>query len=574
MLPSPLQVRPRVVTDDLRRLHRHLLVITAVLLAVLALALALGWESITRGRPEWPQIYPYSIAGAAALVAAMALLSAGPRIPRRVALGLALTLSGATVILGAGTDIAVAAGLLPAADATTGSGGWSAALPSIAATAAALTVALIPVSAHRWARVRFWTAAAAGVVSLLILLSYVYGSNKLILGLGLTGTSLPMSIVGLLIVGASMSARPDLPPLTGLDTYYDASLLRRVLPLLILAPFVPALLHGLVGLVEPDRASADAISQLASVVILVTVIVLMGGGASRARRDLALQRQRVWSAFEHAPAGTAVISIDGYVVTANAALERLAGQSPLTGTLAIDLVADQDAIPVAESLAEVAAGRNGFRRDVRLRNSTGVTTWVDLSLAPVRDVSGRVTYLVLQVEDLTDRKNLERVLAERAIRDPLTGLLNREGLEQQISGLRRLAREGHDVVVVFADVDGLKALNDTAGHDAGDALLREVGRRLRVSTRDEDVVARIGGDEFVIVTTVPATGQASADAVVERLRRDLTGSVPIDGRKVPLSVSLGASTLGTLTDTQTAIGQADKAMYADKQLRRRSTDRP
>ena len=574
MLPSPLQVRPRVVTDDLRRMHRHLLIVTTALLGVLALGLAFGWEGITRGRPEWPQIYPYSVAGAAALVAAMAVLTYPTRLPRRAAVGVATGLSGITVILGAGTDIAVSAGLLPAADPTTGSGGWSAALPSIAATTAALTVVLIPSTGATLARVRFWAAAGAGIVSLLILLSYVYGSNKLILGIGLTGTSLAMSIVGLLIVGASMTARPDRPPLAGLDTYYDASLLRRVVPLLLLAPFVPALVHALVSLVESDPASADAISQLASVVILVTVIVLMGGGASRARRDLALQRQRVWSAFEHAPAGTAVISIDGYVVTANAALERLVGRSPLIRTPVIDLVADREQAPVAEALAEVAAGRDGFRRDVRLRNGSGTTTWVDLNLAPVRDGSGRVTYLVLQVEDLTDRKHLERVLAERAIRDPLTGLLNREGLEQQISGLRRLAREGRDVVVVFADVDGLKALNDSAGHHAGDALLQEVGGRLRASTREEDVVARIGGDEFVIVTTVPATGQTTADAVVERLRGDLTGSIEIDGRQVPLSVSLGASTLGALTDTQTAIGQADKAMYADKQLRRRSTDRP
>ena len=568
----PLRAASHGVTDDLVRLHRDLLVIATAAIALLALGLALGWDVVTRGRAEWPQIYPYSVAGAGALVAAMALMRRGDGPRGRLARRIGVALAGATVLLGAGADLAVSAGLLPSSDPTTGSAGWSAALPSIAATATALSVVLIPSDSPRVARIRFWTAAGAGVVSLLVVLSYVYESSKLILGLGQTGTSLPMSLLGTVIVAASMSARPDLPPLRWLDTYYEHGVLRRVLPLLALTPFIPAAVHALVDTVEPDPAAADAIAQLVTVLILVTVIVVMGGGRSRAQRELAGQRRRVWLAFAHAPSGTAVVALDGRIVAANDALLRLTGRDTLEGSSAIDLVADVDQMRVAEALAEISAGRDGFRRDVRLRTGTSTPLWVDLNLAPVRDLSGRVQYLILQCADLTDRKDLERLLAEMAIRDPLTGLLNRDGLEQQISVLRRAARNGRDVVVVFVDVDGMKGINDREGHSSGDEVLREVARRLRSSTRSEDVLARIGGDEFVVVTTAPTTGASSADSVVARLRREINGPMALGARTLAVSVSLGASTLSRFADASTAIDEADQAMYVDKRLRRRSTD--
>jgi diguanylate cyclase (GGDEF)-like protein/PAS domain S-box-containing protein len=287
------------------------------------------------------------------------------------------------------------------------------------------------------------------------------------------------------------------------------------------------------------------------------------------------QRQRVWDAFAHAPAATAVVTLDGRIATANVSLARLTGrtEADLVDTFVSDLVADADQAMVAETLAQVAAGRDGFRRDVRFRGQSSMSTWVDLNVAPVRDSGGGVTYLILQCTDLTDRKHLERVLADQATRDPLTGLLNREGLDRQIADLQRTHWSGQHVVVVYADVDDLKVLNDTAGHAAGDDLLREVARRLRACTRDDDILARIGGDEFVIVTAVPRTGSNPGDGVVARLRSELSGPIAVGRSITPLSVSLGATTLEAFTDASEAIERADRAMYADKALRRRVTDR-
>jgi PAS domain S-box-containing protein len=221
-------------------------------------------------------------------------------------------------------------------------------------------------------------------------------------------------VIGLVIIGAVLSARPDQPPLVELDQRYDRGLLRWMLPLLVLVPFLPAAIGWVVAPLVDDPAARAAITQLITVVILVTVIVLMGSGTSRARREVALQRQRLWEAFEHAPAATAVVSVDGRITTANHALARLTHRpsDALVGTFAYDLVADQDHATVALALAEVAAGRSGFRRDVRFRGPSTISTWVDLSIAPVRHSNGEVTYLILQCTDLSDRRQLERALQD------------------------------------------------------------------------------------------------------------------------------------------------------------------
>jgi diguanylate cyclase (GGDEF)-like protein/PAS domain S-box-containing protein len=561
----------RAVTDDIKRLHRHLLTATALLLGLASVSLAMGWEGITRIQPAWPEISSYTIAGAGALVLAMVLFLVGGRI----APWIARMLAGATLLLGAGADFAVGAGMLPSADPTTVQHNtWVTALPSIAAVAASASVLLVGLGGPLVQRIRFWLAAGAGVVSLLVLLSYVYGSVKLFHELGTTGTSVAASVIGLFVVFSSMSARADEPPLATLDDRYDRGLLRRILPMLLIAPFLPAAVEWLVNQAVPDRASAAAIAQVVTILMLIGVISYMGGSQSRARRELTAQRQRVWDAFEHAPAATAVVSIDGHIVTANDALARLARRTTadLEGTLIADLVADADNGKVAEALAEVAAGREGFRRDVRFRGHGLHSIWVDLNVAPVRDGSDRVTYLILQCTDLTDRKHLERVLAEQAVRDPLTGLLNREGLERKVELLTSALRPGQAVVVVYADVDNLQTLNESVGDAAGDDLLREVARRLRAATRDEDLLARMGSDEFALVTIVPAGSPLPAEPVVSRLRRELSGPIAVGKGLANLSVSIGAAMLEPTHDVAVAFAEADREMHRDKQLHRRASD--
>jgi diguanylate cyclase (GGDEF)-like protein/PAS domain S-box-containing protein len=559
------------VNDDLRWLHTHALIVAGALIGVEAVGLFAGLDFITRGASDWPQIYPYTVGGLAALVAAMGLFRTGLRIAAWAARGLA----GVVLLLGAGVEIGVSAGVLPSNDpATPGGVTWVTTLPSLATLAVAASVLMIGLGGTAASRVRFWLAAVGGLVSLLGLLSYVYGSAQLFTSLGVTGTSFPTTIIGLLVIAAALTATPDRPPLASLNERYDRSIMRRTLPLLLLAPFLPAAVEWVILRLDPDPASAAAVSGLVTVVILVAVIALVGGAASRAQREVTTQRTRVWDAFEHTPAATAIVTIDGHIATANAALSRLMQQSPelLHGRHVSDLLVPQDSAWVAEAMAHVGAGRQGFRRDVRLSGAGRDGTWIDLGVAPVRDGAGRVSYLVMQCADLTDRKQLERVLADQAIRDPLTGLLNRDGLDLRIDDRRAERRPGEVVVLVYADVDRLGTINDGVGHATGDELLREVARRLRRCTREEDILARVGGDEFVMVATVPSRSPEAVDAVLSRLRSELSGQVDLGTTIVDLSVSLGASVLDAETDVRGAFAAADRAMYQDKAYRRRSTD--
>ncbi len=142
-----------------------------------------------------------------------------------------------TLLLGAGVEIGVSAGVLPSSDPTSPDGAtWVAALPSVATMAVSLSVLLIGLGRDTTARVRFWLAAGGGLVSMLGLLSYLYGSAELFTALGVTGISLPTTVIAIAVVGAALTATPDRPPLASLDQRYDRSLLRRILPLLLLAP--------------------------------------------------------------------------------------------------------------------------------------------------------------------------------------------------------------------------------------------------------------------------------------------------------------------------------------------------
>jgi PAS domain S-box-containing protein len=398
-------------------MHVHLLVIASVLVAVEAVGLAIGSSVITRVAPDWPQIYPYTVAGVAALIVAMALFRDG----RRVTCWIGRALAGVTLLLGAGVEIGVNSGLLPSSDPTSPDGvTWIAALPSLATVAVSLSVLLIGLGGDRVSRLRFLLASGGGLVAVLGLLSYLYGSTELFTALGVTGVSLPTTVISIFVVGAALTATPDRPPLASLDQRYDRSLLRRLLPLLLIAPLLPAAVTWVILRFEPDPESAAAVSGLVTVVVLVVVIVLIGGAASRAQRELRTQRNRVWDAFEHSPAPTAILSIDGRIAIANAALAAVAQRSvaELSGAQMADLVMGRDAPWVAEAIAEVGAGREGFRRDVRLIGRGREGIWIDLGVASVRDSDDSVGYLVLQCTDLTDRKQLERGLADEATPAP------------------------------------------------------------------------------------------------------------------------------------------------------------
>lgn len=565
-MTQPTAPAPAGLTRALAGLHRLLGVAALVLVVVAGVGLLAGWTVVTRVRPEWPQMYPYTVAGSLVLLTALWLIDLGGPARRRVGRGLAILVA----VLASGVDLGVAAGLLPSADSTGDqAASWVTAIPTLAAVALVVSIALLDVGGPGVRRARFWIAAVAAFVPLLGVLSYLYQSVQLFHTLGVTGTSLPTSVLGLLVAGTSMTARPDDPPLAALAQRYDAGLVYRVLPLMLALPIVPPVVAALVEQTEDDAPTATALAALVTVVIMLAVVAVAGGGQSRARRALSIERAQVWAAFAHAPSATTITSVDGVILLANPALGRLLDRdtTELRGRTAIDFVAAPDLERVRSLVRSLLAGeRDHATDDVRLERRDGSRVWVEFSVARVTGTHPTAALVVVQFADLTQRKDIERALVELASTDRLTGLANREGLQQHLLRLSEGLPADEVIGLVFADVDGLKPLNDALGHAAGDDLLREAARRLQAASRATDLVARVGGDEFVVVTVLHAD-QPNLAAVVDRLRERLSGPVEVAGEIVAMSVSLGGSLVAG-SEVDAALQRADLAMYEDKRSRR------
>lgn len=172
-----------------------------------------------------------------------------------------------------------------------------------------------------------------------------------------------------------------------------------------------------------------------------------------------------------------------------------------------------------------------------------------------------VDAVIGSVEDVTAAVVRERHLHELAHSDPLTGLANRRVLEQVIE-TSLLAHES--IVVIEADLDGFKALNDRSGHHVGDIVLVEVARRLNAAVRPEDLVTRVGGDEFIVVCR--SVSDASLADLVDRVRTAISQPI-IDAGDTRVEVSIGSARAMPDDDLFTLLRRADQAMYVDKRLR-------
>lgn len=163
----------------------------------------------------------------------------------------------------------------------------------------------------------------------------------------------------------------------------------------------------------------------------------------------------------------------------------------------------------------------------------------------------------------------EKRLADLAWHDPLTGLVNREPLNQRLeSELRRLGRSQKTLALLFLDLDGFKQVNDVHGHAVGDQVLCEVARRLLTCVRDTDLVARQGGDEFIILLTETEVAGPAAERVAETCLEAIAAPYLLDGVEIRIGVSIGIASLGP-TDVPpesvaTLIRRADAAMYQAK----------
>ena len=215
------------------------------------------------------------------------------------------------------------------------------------------------------------------------------------------------------------------------------------------------------------------------------------------------------------------------------------------------------AIAAADAAIE---GVNDTRLEYRFQAADGSYRWFHDAVQVVRDRSG-VRRLVGVMLDITKQKALEARLAHAASHDSLTGLRNRAELLVTASALLTDAA-ALPVGVLFIDLDGFKALNDRRGHQAGDAVLRVVAARLSGAVRDEDIVGRIGGDEFVVV--VPRATMGGIRALAARTRRSVLGAFSLGDARLVITASIGTAISSPGDSVDDLMDRADRAMYRAK----------
>ena len=246
----------------------------------------------------------------------------------------------------------------------------------------------------------------------------------------------------------------------------------------------------------------------------------------------------------------------------NPAARADAGDSD--GSLILRFVDQEDHRKLRASL-----DRMGEARIVaRVRAANGVR-WHEITARECSDaVTGSPAMLISEV-DVSDLKQAEEKAHFLALHDVLTGLKNRTFVQQEFHGILSGAdKRGEFVGLLFIDIDRFKNINDSLGHAVGDELLIEVARRLRASVRETDIVARAGGDEFLVLFREAVSREYLGD-VAARIRDDLSRPVTVETRELQVTASIGVSVFPIDgTDIETLMKSADLALYQAKEAGR------
>jgi diguanylate cyclase (GGDEF)-like protein/PAS domain S-box-containing protein len=298
----------------------------------------------------------------------------------------------------------------------------------------------------------------------------------------------------------------------------------------------------------------------------------------RAAGELAAAERRFRVAFDGAPVPMALTSLagePGRLGRVNAELCGLLGYpaEQLEERTLSDVTHPDDRATADELVTRLATGEVATSRcEVRLLHADGHAVWVELSVNVIGDDDDRPRFAVTQIDDVTeDRAEAERLNA-LALQDPLTGLANRLLLADRLAqAIIRTSRSFRTLAVLLCDLDAFKPVNDQHGHAAGDAVLKEVAQRIRGAVRPADTVARIGGDEFVVLCE-DLEGPDAADAIARRIRAAMAEPFDLERARVRVGISVGTAVgEGPGLEPDALLAVADEHMYREKRGTRATT---
>ncbi len=291
-----------------------------------------------------------------------------------------------------------------------------------------------------------------------------------------------------------------------------------------------------------------------------------------AEKNLSASERHFRAYFERSMVGMAATSPTKGMLEVNDALCKILGYSSeeLMGMTWAEFTHPDDLELNKNLFDRVLLGTHDeYEHDKRLIRKDGEIVYVHVAVRGVRNEEGNIDYFVAIISDVTDARNKQRELEQLAHYDKLTGLPNRALLNDRLEmGLAQVKRTGGSLAVCFMDLDGFKPVNDTFGHETGDALLVEIARRILSISRATDTVARLGGDEFVLLFP-EISGEEECMHMLTRIMDTIRQPLNVNDHEIQISASIGIAIYPEdVNDGESLIRHADQAMYVAKQMGR------
>jgi diguanylate cyclase (GGDEF)-like protein/PAS domain S-box-containing protein len=287
----------------------------------------------------------------------------------------------------------------------------------------------------------------------------------------------------------------------------------------------------------------------------------------RTEQALAASEERFRLAMVQAPHGLAVLDLDRRFMEVNPALCRILDRDRrwLLSHSVADMVDSEDAAADLAARRSLLDGEHEYvTMERRFTRGDGEVVWMQHSIGLLRDDSGDPVSYVSQMQDITQTRHAAAQMAYRAAHDQMTGLLNRGELTNLLeTALTRKTRSGTRLAVLYCDVDAFKAVNDGLGHAAGDALLVATGKRIASSVRGSDTVARVGGDEFVVILD-GVHHLTDAERIASQIHEAASTQLDFQGNTLNPKLSIGVTIAKTGQNVDDVLRDADDALYAAK----------
>jgi len=288
----------------------------------------------------------------------------------------------------------------------------------------------------------------------------------------------------------------------------------------------------------------------------------------KAELQLHEQHNQFEAVFLHTNNGIAIVDLDGKFLRINKAFCELLGYT-LEDLLDLNLyylIHPGDLATLQLHIQQLIDKKlQIFQTEQQCFKKNGETAWMMSTYSLIRNSEDKPHHFLMQAQDITLQKKAEERLKHMAYHDPLTGLANRNKLEQFINHILASARR-HQMgfALLFLDLDHFKNVNDTIGHEAGDLLLQIVAERLRGTIRSTDMVARLGGDEFVLLVTDVVKTESVA-LIAQKILESMLKVIIIKGQEIYITTSIGISFYPyDGQNMQTLMKNADLALYRAK----------